>query len=331
VIGRDLKADSSVCAVEEQMLNMMRESLAAPVSQVRRSKTLSKRLRESLKWYPYLIVNVIVFIIFSLTSWVYVVYLSFNKWDMLGPRKFIWLGNFARMFSDRVLGIALKNTLQYAIMFVPLVSGLSLLIAILVNRPTHMFRTLKSAYFLPNITSIAVLGLIFFRLFSPRTDSPANYLLSLVGVQPQDWLVDIYMALPTLVAISIWQLFGYYMVIWLAGLQGIPVELYDAALVDGASGWQVHWHVTLPLLRPTASFILIIATISSLQVFGSIFILTGGGPVHATTMIVYFIYLQAFHMTRLGYSSAISILLFAIILIWTYLQGRFLHYGAALY
>jgi ABC-type sugar transport system permease subunit len=173
-----------------------------------------------------------------------------------------------------------------------------------------------------------VLALIFRRFLSPRPDAPINYLLGLAGIPAQRFLVDVNQAMPSVVAISLWEAFGYYMVIWLAGLQGIPSELYDAARVDGAEGWRLHRYVTIPLLRPTAAFVIVISTIGALQVFGSIFILTGGGPVYATTTVAYHIYGQAFNF---GYASALSVFFFLLILLITWLQSKYLRFGEDVY
>jgi len=144
--------------------------------------------------------------------------------------------------------------------------------------------------------------LIFRRFLSPRPDGPLNFLVGLVGIPPQKWLIDVSQALPSIVGISLWEAFGYFMVIWLAGLQSIPDELYAAAKVDGADGWRLHRHITIPLLRPTAAFIIVISTIGALQIFGSF-----------------------------GYASALSVLFFAIILIITLIQSRYLRFGDEIY
>jgi ABC-type sugar transport system permease subunit len=290
-----------------------------------------KRLKESLRWYPYIFVNLAVFLLFSLSAWVFIIYLSLHRWDLLGTRRFTGVANFAKMFSDRIFGIALKNTFQYLLLYVPSLSAFSLLIAILMNQAFRGAKVLKAAYFLPNVTSISVLAIIFWRMLSPRADSPINYIVGLVGIPPQDWLVSPVQALPSLAGVALWQEFGYFMVIWLAGLQGVPSELYDAAAVDGASGWRLHYHITLPMLRPTAAFILVITTMHALQVFGSIFVMTGGGPVYATTTLVYYIYSQTFNFGAMGYASAISIVLFLIIMAVTFVQSKYLHFDVGLY
>ena len=294
-------------------------------------KRLWKRLRSSCGWYPFLAVNVVVFVVFNLVPWVSMLELSFHDTDMLSHKEFVGLGNYVRLLKDDLLQKALKNTFQYVLMYEPAMVAVSLFVAVLVNRPMPGMKFFRAVFFLPNVTSIAVLSLVFWRFLSPRPDAPINYLLGLVGIPPQKFLVSVHQALPSIVGIGLWQSFGYYMVIWLAGLQGIPREMYDAALVDGASGWKLHRYVTLPLLRPTGAFIIVISTIGALQVFGSIYIMTGGGPVYATTTVVYHIYQQAFNFGRLGYASTISIFLFTIILVITYLQGKYLRFGEEVY
>lgn len=292
---------------------------------------IKKALRTSWAWYPFILVNIVVFLVFNFVPWLSMFTISLQDTDLLSYSHFVGLGNFINLAQDPQVHRALINTLQYVLMYVPLVLAFSLFVAILVNRPLFGMKVFRALYFLPNVTSIAVLSLIFRRFLSPRPDAPINYLLGLVGIPPQRFLVDVNQAMPSLVAISLWEVFGYYMVIWLAGLQGIPQELYDAALVDGASGWKLHRYVTLPLLRPTAAFIVVVSTIGALQIFGSVYILTGGGPVYATTTIVYKIYQLAFDFTRFGYASALSVLLFIVVLIITLIQARWLRWGEEVY
>lgn len=290
-----------------------------------------RRLRRSWPWYPFILVNIVVFLVFNFVPWISMFTTAFYETDLLSRRDFVGFANFTRMAGDAHFHRALANTFQFALMYVPLLLAVSLFVAILVNRPLPGMRFFRMTYFLPNITSIAVLALIFRRFLSPRPDGPINFVLGLVGIPAQKFLVDVNQALPSVVAISLWEAFGYYMVIWLAGLQGIPSELYDAARVDGAEGWRLHRYVTIPLLRPTAAFIVVVSTIGALQVFGSIFILTGGGPVYATTTVAYHIYGQAFNFGRFGYASALSIFFFLLILLITWLQGKYLRFGEDVY
>jgi ABC-type sugar transport system permease subunit len=295
------------------------------------SDRLRKRIRQSLPWYPFIAVNLLVFIVFNFIAWISLFQTSVFETDLLSTKEFVGLGNFLRMVEDPQFHRALRNTFQFAFMYVPLLFAISLVTAILVNRPFAGMRFFRMLYFLPNITSIAVLALIFRWFLSPRPDAPINYLLGLVGVAPQKFLIDVDQAMPSVVAITLWESFGYYMVIWLAGLQGIPNELYDAARVDGAGGWRLHRYVTLPMLRPTAAFVVVVSTIGALQVFGSIFILTGGGPVYATTTIAYHIYSQAFNFGRFGYASALSIFFFVVVLLISLIQSKYLRFGEDVY
>ena len=290
-----------------------------------------RRLRRSLPWYPFIIVNTVIFLVFNLVPWISMFRYSVLKTDLLSTREFVGLDHFVRMLSDAKLHKAMLNTVWFTAMYIPLLVAVSLGVAVLVNRPLRGMKTFRALYFLPNITSVAVLSLIFRRFLSPRPDGPINFLIGLIGIPPQRWLIDVNQAMPSIVGISLWEAFGYFMVIWLAGLQAIPSELYDAAKVDGANGWRLHRYVTIPLLRPTAAFIIVIATIGALQVFGSIFILTGGGPVNATTTVVYQIYSEAFNFGRFGYASALSILFFLIILLVALIQSRYLRFGEDIY
>lgn len=296
-----------------------------------RFSQFKKQVRGSLPWYPFILINIIVFLIFNFIPWLSMIGNSFRETDLLSTSEFIGFGNIVRMVADPKLHRAFINTFQFLFMYVPLLVAISLFVAILVNRPIFGMRFFRSLYFLPNITSIAVLSLIFRWFLSPRPDAPINYVLGLVGIPAQKFLIDVNQAMPSIVVISLWETFGYYMIIWLAGLQGIPSELYDAARVDGAAGWKLHRFVTLPLLRPTAAFIVVVSTIGALQVFGSIFILTGGGPVFATTTVVYHIYQQAFNFGRFGYASALSIVFFIIVLIIALIQSKYLRFGEDVY
>jgi ABC-type sugar transport system permease subunit len=290
-----------------------------------------RRIRRSLPWYPFIFVNIVVFLVFNFIPWISMFTTAFYETDLLSTREFVGVANFTRMAGDQQFHRALTNTLQFVFMYEPLLLAVSLFVAILVNRPLFGMRFFRMTYFLPNITSIAVLALIFRRFLSPRPDGPINFLLGLAGIPPQRFLVDVDQAMPSIVVISLWEAFGYYMVIWLAGLQGVPSELYDAARVDGADGWRLHRYVTIPLLRPTAAFIVVVSTITALQVFGSIFILTGGGPVYATTTVAYHIYSQAFNFGRFGYASALSIFYLLLILLITWVQGKYLRFGEDVY
>lgn len=292
---------------------------------------MGRRIKESLPWYPFILVNLVVFLTFNLVPWLSMFRNALYKTDLLSYSEFVGLGHFGDMVADERLHQALKNTALFALLYVPPIVFVSLVVAILVNQRLRGMRFFRSIYFLPNVTNIAVLALVFRRFLSPREDAPINYMLGWVGIPAQKFLLDIHQALASIAAVGVWQSFGFFMVIWVAALQAIPQPLYDAGMVDGAYGWRLHRHVTIPLLRPTAAFVVVITTIGALQEFGAIYILTGGGPVYATTTAVYHIYSQAFNFTRFGYANALSILLFALILVIAWAQSRYLKFDEEVY
>jgi len=290
-----------------------------------------RRVVGSLSWYPFVLVNLIVFLLFTVIPCLWMIRYGVMDWDLFNPPKFIGLGNYTQFFTDSRLHIAIKNTVVYMLMSVPAGAFVSLLMALFVQREVPATKVFRAVYFLPQVTSITVLALVYWRLFAPRPDGPINAVLGLVGIPPQTWLLSTKLALPTIVGLSVWQGFGYTLLIWLAGMKGIPKELYDAANVDGASGWRLYLYVTLPLLRPTAAFILMISTIGALQVFSSIYLLTGGGPVFSTTTVVYYIYQRSFIFNEFGYGSAMSMAMLFFILALTLIEGKYLRYGEGFY
>ncbi len=293
--------------------------------------TLGQRFRRGWHWYFFIAPNVLTFVGFTLFSWIFLIYLSFQDWNLLGARTFAGLGNYERMLNDQILRKALLNTLQYAIMFVIPSAAVSLSLASLVNQKMRGMYLFRALYYLPVVTSIAVLAIIWRFILLPRPDGIANYLLAQIGMGPREWLLDIRLALPSITVMQIWSTMGYYMVLWLAGLQGIPEEMYEASRIDGASRWQMFRFVTVPMLKPTTIFITLIAGIGAFQMFGPPYMLTGGGPVHATTTMVYYIWQQAFNRYRMGYASSISLLLFFIILIASLIQRKYMRWSESIF
>lgn len=290
-----------------------------------------RRVREEGGWYLFIAPNVLAFLVFSLSAYVFVVYLSFQRWDLIGVRKFIGVDNFVRLASDATLLKSFVNIAKYVLMFVLPVSAVSLGLAVLANRRIRGMYFFRGAYFLPWVTSTAVIAIIWSFALIPRAEGPLNYLLGLVGIPPQLWLVDTNLALPALAGINIWTSAGYYMILWLAGLQSIPDTLYDAAKIDGAGSWALFRHVTLPMLSTTTVFILTITIIGAFQMFGLVYMMTGGGPMNATISPVYYIWQTAFVRYRMGYASAVSLALFAVIMIVTVLQRKLTGWGEEMY
>ena len=290
-----------------------------------------KRLRQSLPWYLFIAPNVLSFLVFTLFVWILLIYLSFSQWDMIGSIKWVGVDNYVKVVQDPIFHKAVLNTARYAAMFVIPATGIALFVALLANQRLRGIYIFRAIYYLPVVTSIAVISMIWSFVLLSRDDGPLNYLIGLLGIPPQKWLVDVKLALPSVVGMQVWSTLGYYMVLWLAGLQSVPEELYDAAKIDGAGMWGLFRHVTWPMLRPTTIFIVMVSTIGAFQMFGGVYILTGGGPAHATITIVYYVWQRAFARYNMGYASAISLLLFLIILVVTLIQRRLMNWSEDLY
>ncbi len=296
-----------------------------------RAPSWRSRLKKSWTWYLFIAPNVISFLVFTVFVWALLIYLGFTHWNMMGSIQWAGLENYRDLVADPVYWKALRNTAEYAAMYVVPVTGLALLLAVLVNQRLPGIYAFRAMYYLPVVTSIAVIALIWGFMLVPTPDAPLNYLIGQLGIPPQKWLLDIKVAMPSVTGMSVWSSLGYYMVLWLAGLQGVPEELYDAAKIDGAGGWRLFLNVTMPMLRPTTIFIVMVTTIGAFQIFGAIYILTGGGPAHATVTMVYYVWQRAFLRDDMGEASAISITLFAIILVVTLIQRRLLNWTEELY
>jgi len=303
---------------------------AAPGAAVHRRSRLAS-FKQYWTWYLFIAPNVLLFLLFTLFTWGFLIFLSFNDWSLLSAPSWAGLDNYRRLFSEAVFWEALQNTIVYTVIFVAPVAVVSLILAALINQRLPLIGVFRSAFYLPVVTSISVIALIWRFILLPQPEGPLNYLIGLIGIAPQDWLIDVGEALPSITLMQIWATMGYYMILWLAGLQGVPEELHEAAKIDGADRQAIFFHVTLPLLQPTTIFVVMIATIGALQMFGAVFLLTGGGPIHATTTVVYYIYQTAFMTYRMGYGASGSIVLFAIILIVTLLQRRFLGWTNEIY
>jgi multiple sugar transport system permease protein len=280
------------------------------------------RWRRYLIWYLFIAPNITLFLIFGLLPIIATVLISFTRWNILGSPMWIGLDNFQRLTHDNEFWTSLRVTLTYAVLFVLPSAAIALGQALLISLAGRWQAFFRTIYFIPVVTSITVIAMIWGWLFLPDNTGPLNYLLGIFGIPPQSWLQSLTQALPSVTLVAVWSAVGYYMVLWLSGLQGIPQELLDAAMVDGANTWTRFWRVTLPLLRPTTMFIIVIGTINAFQAFTLFYLLTGGGPLYETTTIVLFIYKHAFRLQEMGYASAASMVLVVITLIATLVQRR---------
>jgi multiple sugar transport system permease protein len=246
--------------------------------------------------------------------------LSFAEWDLIGELRWIGLDNYVTVLSDPTVLGALGHTLLFIAGYLPAVVALALGLALLLNRKLKGRVVFRAVYFVPVVTSWVAVSLIWKWLLNPQYGL-INYGLALVGIKGPGWLFDPSWAMAGIVLTSIWKDIGFVAVIYLAGLQDIPENLYEAASLDGASAWQRFWTITLPMLAPTTFFVTTISLISSFQVFDQVWIMTGGGPAGATSVMVEQIYKNAFSYYKMGYASAISWVLFALIFIVTLAQN----------
>ena len=287
------------------------------------SSKRKKNIRNNLVAYSFLLPNFLGFLIFTLIPVVAALVLSFMEWDSANPMVFVGFKNFMKLTTDETFKISLWNTIYYAVVSVPLTLVLSLVLAIILNNKIKGVGVFRAIFFFPYVTSLIAIAVVWNMLFHP-TLGPVNQVLMAFGIKnPPGWTSSVEWAMPALIIVNIWRNAGYYMVMYLSGLQGIPRELYEAATVDGANGWQKFRKITLPMLTPTTFFVSIMLTISCFKVFDLVQVMTDGGPGRATNVLVYHIYNQAFLNFKFGYSSAISMVLFAIVLIITIVQFQF--------
>lgn len=285
-------------------------------------KMTKREKRNTLVAYSFLLPNFLGFAIFTLGPILFALILAFLNWD--GNNSITWAGldNFIRLSTDNFFKKSLINTIVYSIGTVPLTLICSLGLAIVLNQKVKGRNFFRTVSFFPYVASLVAVAVVWNMIFNP-TFGPVNMILMKLGVEnPPRWAADKDFAMITVILFSVWKNMGYYMVIYLAGLQGISGELYEAAGLDGANGWQKFKNITWPMLSPTTFFVTIMLTISCFKVYDQIYMITQGGPGDATLVLVYHIYNTAFISWNLGYASAISIILFILVLTVTIVQFR---------
>jgi multiple sugar transport system permease protein len=251
---------------------------------------------------------------------------SFGLRDLQNPigTSFVGVQNYTNLFSDPKFWKSLGNTVYFVVVGVPLTLALGLLIANALSRGITRFRTaFRVGYYLPVITSIVAIAVVWRFLLNPDVGL-INVLLRNIGINGPAWLGNPALAMPSIIVMAVWRNVGFAMVVFVAGLQAIPAMLYEAASIDGAGRWQAFRYVTLPMLRPTILFMLVITTIGYLQLFEEPFVMTRGGPLDATLSVTMYMYQQGFSFFHQGYASAIAYVLFVIVAIVAFLQFRFL-------
>ena len=291
---------------------------APPIPAYRRGSKL--RLRNALIGWSFILPNFIGFGLLTLVPIVVLFYMSFTNWNVFGKADWVGLANFQRLVGDGSFRISVLNTLYYSAMHIPLTIVVSLGLALLLNNKLRGVAFFRTAAFFPYITSIVAIAVVWNLLFSPEY-GPINEFLRFIGIQsPPGWLTSPEWAMPAVVIVSTWRDMGYYMILFLAGLQTVPRELHEAARVDGASVWQRFVNVTLPCLRPTMFFVTVMLTINSFKIFDLILVMTDGGPGQSTLVMSQFIYRKGFEESQFGYASAAAVVLFFMCIIVTILQ-----------
>lgn len=263
---------------------------------------------------------IIGFVLWTLGPMIASLVISFTEWDLISAPRWVGLENVTAMMDDALVIQAITVTTIYAITSVPLHLVVGLLLALLLNADIKGLRFYRTAFYMPSVLSGVAVALLWRWLFSTEFGL-INSILSNFGIRGPSWLGDPQWALPSLVLMSVWGV-GSGAIIYLAGLQGIPTDLYEAAQVDGATGWGRFWYVTLPLMTPVLFFQLVTGLIAALQVFTQAFIMTDGGPNNATLFLLLYLYRNAFEYFRMGYASALAWLLFVYILVLTLISFR---------
>jgi len=286
----------------------------------RGQRSLSQRTAEQVWAFVFISPWIIGFLVFYAGAMLYSLGLTLFKTDMLTGFSFVGLGNYATLLHDSYFGIAVRVTTIYALATVPLRIAFALPIATFLNQPVYARGLLRTVYYLPSVVSGIAVSLLWAWMFQPEFGL-INGALRAVGIQGPRWILSPSWALPSLIIMSLWGV-GGSILIYLAGLQSIPTQLYEAAQIDGAGTWARYLHITLPMLSPTIFFNLVIDLTGAFQVFTQAFIMTRGGPANATLTMVLYLYRLSFEQFKFGYASAVAWALFAIIMLCTLLTLR---------
>ena len=304
-------------------MSVARPQYRSPTSQLlRRINT-----RQARAGYLFMLPSMIILAVFVFWPILQSVLLSLHHWKF-GAAEQAWAGlsNYDRLLHDGRVGGAFRNTLYYTAVTVPLGMILSLLLALALNERLPLRGLLRAGFFLPVISSFAIMAITWSFLLDPDIGL-VSYWFRQLGLPARSWLRDPDWAMPAVILVSLWKNVGFNMVIFLAGLQGISDNLYEAAKMDGANSWQRFWYVTLPMLRPTTLFVLVISVIGAFQVFDPVYVMTpSGGPLFSTETVVSYIFYQGIQLIDLSYASTIGVFLFIIVFVLTLIQIRVLRY-----
>ncbi|WP_217597635.1 carbohydrate ABC transporter permease [Cohnella sp. GbtcB17] len=313
---------------------MEKAATASEYKPVQTKRRLSKAERKEERTFylltaPWLIGLLIFFAVPMVAS----LWISLNQWDMLTPAKFVGFKNYSTAFNrDPLFWQSLKVTALYSLFSVPLGLIASLLLSLLLNQAVRGMRLFRTIFYLPAVVSGVSVMVLWMWIFNPQIGL-LNTILGYFGIAGPGWIFDPHWALPSMVIMSLWSTVGGSVIIWLAGLKGIPPSLYEAAELDGAGGWQKFRNVTIPMLTPTIFFNLVMGVIGAMQTFGEAYVMTKGGPMNSTLFFNFYLFDHAFQNFRMGYASALAWVLFILILAltalvvkssaaWVYYEGE---------
>ncbi len=296
-------------------------SLTRPTTAARKGPSRRATARTTLLAYGFMLPFLVLLVLYHTWPVMFGTYLAFTKYNIISPAQFVGLDNFRELIGDKQFWSGVQNSLKYLIV-VPVIQLLSIAVAMLVNRPLKGIGFFRTAYYVPVVTSFAVVGLIWTWMY--QQSGPVNFVLLKLGLMSRDssLLNNPGSALYAVMFVTLWKGIGYYMVLYLAGLQSIGRELEEAAVIDGATRWQVFTNITLPGLRPTILVCSLLSTISAVKVFEEIFVMTQGGPVGSTYTALFFTYSKAFQDFRYGYAAAAGIVVAIISLMFGVINFR---------
>ena len=280
-------------------------------------------LAETRSAYLFLLPSLIIFGVFMIYPMLYGFWISFHRWSLLGEPFFNNGANYPKLLTDKNFWNSLRITTVYTAMFVPSITVVALIVAGALNGPIRFKGLLRSLYFVPIMSSAIIVGLCFEWIYNGEVGVLA-FLMDWLGFPKVGLLGSKQTVLPALAAMTVWWVLGYYVTIYLAGLQSIPAHLYEAARIDGANGWHLVRYVTVPLMRPIILLVIVLATIASFKIFDAIYVMTYGGPAGATIVMTWLIFQEAFLNYKFGYAAAITYALFVIVLAITLIELRVL-------
>lgn len=277
---------------------------------------------EALSGYLFLLPNFLAVCIFMLIPIVFSFWLSLTEWDLINPPKFVGLENYSEMLTDGRFHTTMKNTILFSLITIPSSIAISLFFALLLNQAISGVKTYQAIIFMPVVVSMVAVSVIWRWIFNTEVGI-LNYFLDFFGISPVGWISTEKWALISVSLVAIWKSIGFNMVIFLAGLKGIPRQLYEAADIDGAGTIAKVFRIEIPLLGPTLFFVTIMTVLSSFQAFDVVYMITDGGPGDSTNVIYYWIYQHAFKFFNMGYAAALSWVVFAVLFVVTLMQFRF--------